>query len=232
MSHSSNIFYHGTWAGYGYAIMTRGFELGHEGRGHLLGRGVYLAQKVESAALWYFGLVITCTLQAGTRILWFDDNYDRRIINSLRREFGQELLDLGPHFHKAIPSNKRLTQTELIHLCSYVLMRARQKRDQYIFSARKGARMRYRDTWLRLSHLHEQVKRHGYDVLGDRSNLYWDSDELLVFNPSRVLPLSAHRLIREGDDFNERFSLSEPLPLAELQVISAKAQAEEDAEEE
>ena len=229
MSGDSNIYYHGTWAGYGYSIMTRGFELGHEGRGHLLGRGVYLATRVESAALWYFGLIFRCALQPGTRILWFDDDYDRRIINSLRREFGQELLDLGPQFHKAIPDNKRLTQTELIHLCSYIFMQGRRKRSKF-YTPRKGARRRYFDAWLQLSRLHEQVKRYGFDGVGDRSNLYWDSDELLIYNPSRVIPLSAHRLLREGDDWDETFTLLDPLPADELQVISEKAQAEEEEE--
>ena len=94
----------------GYAIMTQGFALGHEGHGHLLGRGVYVAQKLSSAALWTLDFVIVCQLQPGTHILWIGDTYDRGVIAYLRREFGQELLDLGPHFYRAIPANKQLTQ--------------------------------------------------------------------------------------------------------------------------
>ena len=175
-------YFHGTWAGYAYSIMTRGFELGHEGHGNLLGRGVYIAQKVSSAALWTFGdIVIRCRLQPGTRILWVDEDYDRRVIDSLRREFGQELLALGPHFHKVIPHNKHLTNQELIHLSSYVLMTARRKRRGY-YRSRKGKRRQYYDTWRRLSRLHDQLKRHGYDALGDRSFSDWDADEILVFD--------------------------------------------------
>jgi hypothetical protein len=56
---AKQIYYHGTWLGYGDAIMRRGFELGHDGHGNLLGRGVYIAQELASAALWEMGLIIT-----------------------------------------------------------------------------------------------------------------------------------------------------------------------------
>lgn len=221
-------YYHGTWVGYGEAIMTQGFALGHEGHGHLLGRGVYLAQNLSSAALWTQDFVIVCQLAPGTRILWIDDNYDRGVIAYLRREFGQELLDLGPHFHRAIPHNKQLTQKELIHLCGYVLMRAQRKRKETGLRPRKGKAVRYQSTWLRLSRLHGEVKRHGYDAIGNRSFADWDSDEILVFNPARVIPMSAHWLQREEDDWDERFWLSESIPELDLRVISEKAREEEE----
>lgn len=223
-----NIFYHGTWTGYGYAIMTQGFALGHEGHGHLLGRGVYVAQKLRSAALWTPDFVIVCQLQPGTRILWIDDTYDRGVIAYLRREFGQELLDLGPHFYRAIPTNKQLTQKELIHLCSYTLMQAQRKRKQTILRSHKSKVARYQSAWLRLSRLHGEVKRHGYDAIGNRSFADWDSDEILVFNPARVLPVSAHWLHRAGDDWDERFWLSQPIAELALKVISEKAREEEE----
>jgi hypothetical protein len=86
----------------------------------------------------------------------------------------------------------------------------------------------YFDAWLRLSRLHEQLKRHGYDALGDRSFLDWDSDEILVFNPSRVVPVNAHWLRRGGEYPHERLALSAPIPLKELAAISAAAQEEEE----
>lgn len=129
MATDSRVYYHGTWVGYGHAIMTRGFELGHEGRGNLLGRGVYIRQTLASAALWTpSNFIITCTLEPGTRILWVEESYDLRVIKYLEREFGRQLIELGPHFYRAIPHNKHLTQTELIHRCSYILHRARRER--------------------------------------------------------------------------------------------------------
>ncbi|HSG17856.1 MAG TPA: hypothetical protein VLE70_16245, partial [Anaerolineae bacterium] len=59
----------------------------------------------------------------------------------------------------------------------------------------------------------------------------WDSDEILVFNPARVIPVSAHELIREGDDFEESFSLSPALKPKELAEIAARAIAEEDEDD-
>lgn len=224
------IYYHGTWSGYGASIMRRGFELGHPGSGHLLGRGVYIARQLASAALWEAGLIIIVRLQPGTRILWIEDEYDQRVINSLRREFGQELLDLGPHFERAIPHNKQLRQRELIELCNYVLAEARRGRWRSALRGKKGRRVRYRETWQRLSRLHGHVKRYGYDAIGDRSNIAWDSDEILVFNPARVIPVSAHEVYREGDDFDESVSLSPALEPNGLTEISARAIAEEDEE--
>ncbi|HRQ41529.1 MAG TPA: hypothetical protein PLD25_26715 [Chloroflexota bacterium] len=225
------IYYHGTWTGHAYAIMSQGFALGHEGHGNMLGRGVYVAQQLQSAALWTPDFVIVCQLRPGTRILWVDDSYDRKVIGHLRREFGQELLDLGPHFHQAILANKRLTQKELIHLCSYLLMRAHRQRVQTIGRGRKGKVARYHDAWLRLSRLHGEVKGHGYEAIGDRSGADWDSDEILVFNPARVMPVSAHWLYRAGEDEAERFWLSEALTQAELQLISARAVEQEEEEQ-
>ncbi len=225
---SDRIYYHGTWTGYGYSIMTRGFELGHEGHGHVLGRGVYVAQELASAALWTWDFVIVCSLAPGTRILWIDGDYDQRVIDRLRREFGKELLELGPNFSRVIPHNKQLTQAELIELINFVLMQRRYKRYRGWRRPVKGKRAAYFGVWMRLNRLHQYVRRYGYDAVGDRSYYDWDSDEILVYNPTRVLPLSAHWLHRSGEDWDETFALSEAIPLDELQGISARAQEEEE----
>lgn len=222
----TEVYFHGTWNHAAYAIMTRGFELGHDGFGNMRGRGVYIAQNLSSAAHWtYDDMVIRCRLAPGTRILWMDGHYDQHVIDSLRREFGRELLELGPHFSKAIPHNKQLTRQELIHLTSYILMHPRRMRG---WRGNKGKNARYFGTWIRLSRLHEQLKRQGYDALGDRSFAYWDSDEVVVFNPSRVIALSAHRLIRGADRWDGPHSLSAPLDLPALRLIAEKAREEEE----
>jgi hypothetical protein len=229
MATNSRVYYHGTRAGYGHAIMTRGFELGHEGHGNLLGRGVYIAQTLAGVALWTLSeFIITCTLKPGTRILWVEENYDLRVIKYLEREFGRELTQLGPHFYRAIPHNKHLTQTELIHLCGYTLHRARRGRWRNTRRARKSKKAAFFTSWLRLSRLHEQLKHRGYDALGDRSFADWDSDEILVFNPSNVEPVSACWLHRTGEFPDEQISISAPIPEWELAEISACARAEEE----
>ena len=83
---------------------------------------------------------------------------------------------------------------------------------------------------MQLARLHGEIKRHGYDAIGNRSFAYWDSDEILVYNPARVIPVSAHRLCQKGEDGNEKYWLSEPIPLEKLQIISKRAQEEDEQE--
>ena len=142
--------------------------------------------------------------------------YDRKVIHYLKKEFGQELLDLGPHFYQAIPKNKQLTKIELITLCNYVFETSRKKRWQYALRSKKGKKAGYRQNWLRLSRLHEQVRRHGFDGIGDHSFKIWDSDQILVFNPSRVTPTSAHWL-RADEDFTN-FQISPTFSIEELKI--------------
>lgn len=215
-------YYHGTWDGYGYDIMIRGFELGHEGLGNMTGRGVYIAQKPRGAGLWARFLVIVCRLQPGTRILWVDDEYDQRVIDSLRRKYGQELLDLGPNFGRVLPPNKHLTNKELIHLCSYVRMQTRKQGWKRGLRPSKAQTARYLDGWRRIVPLHTQLRKHGYRALGDRSRLFWDSDEIVVYNPARVQPLSAHRF-KWVDDVGDDYELSSALSFEELRLIAKKA---------
>ena len=230
MSKRDKIYYHGTETRRAYTIMTQGFKRGTAVHGQRLGRGLYISQQLASARFWSHDIVIRCRLQRGTRILWIQEGYDHKIIDHLGKEFGKELLAAGPQFHKAIPRNKQLTKRELIALCNYVFETRQKKSWQYALRARKGKRARYWNAWEELSWLHEHVRRHGYDALGDRSYQTWDSDEILVFNPSRVTPISAHRLQRlfsedRGVEF-EKVIVSPAIDLAQLREISAQAQAE------
>jgi len=233
MPNPAKIYYHGTETRNAYAIMTQGFKLGEISKGCRLGRGLYITTRPESAVFWSHFITIKCKMQPGTRILWIKEGYDPKIIGQLRREFGKEILELGPHFAQAIPHNKQLTKSELIALCNQFFEKRYKKRWQYTFrGGRKGKRARYRDIWYQLSRLHQQVRFHGYDGLGDRTFQEWDSDEILLFNPSYMTPITAHWM--ESDEEGEFVRLSPALPLEELKSISAKAQEEHlrDLEEE
>ena len=223
------IYYHGTETRRAYAIMTEGFKVGEMVHGRLLGSGLYIAQELDTARFWSHHIVIQCQLRPGTRILWLHEGYDKSVLAYLKREFGRELLEAGPQFYKAIPKNKQLTKTELITLCNYIFKTRKEKIWQYGFTPRKGKKAQYYgNSWHDLSRLREQVRRHGYDALGDRSFEDWDSDEVLVFNPARVRPISAHRLYINGD---EAVTISAAIDLPELQEISARAQLEYEEEE-
>ena len=186
MADPHKIYYHGTETRSAYPIMTQGFKLGEISKGRRLGRGLYITTRPQSAVFWSHFITIKCHMQPGTRILWIKEGYDPQIIRQLRREFGQEILELGPNFAAAIPHNKQLTKSELIALCNYFFATRTKKRWRSWRRSQKGKQVKYRDTWYHLSRLHEQARLHRYDALGDRTFQEWDSDEILLFNPSRM----------------------------------------------
>ena len=222
MADAEKIYHHGTDNRLAYAIMTQGFKLGEVRHGRRLGRGLYITQRLESAVFWSHPIVIRCKMLPGTRLLWINDGYDRKIIRQLRREFGKEIVELGPQFDQAIPRNKQLTKSELIALCNYNFETRSKALWQYGLRRQKGKRAQFWNAWEQLSYLREHVRRHGYDGLGDRSFQEWDSDEILMFNPSRLIPISAHWLYADEDFDNVR--ISSALKLEELKTISKKAQ--------
>ena len=221
------LYYHGTAIRNAFSIMTDGFKIGEMRHGRWLGRGLYVAQRPESAWNWAWtyghqgGTIIACRLEPGTRVLWVGEECDKRVIAYLRREFGKELLDLGPNFDRAIPSNKQLSKNELIHLCNYVF----QQRGKLVCDGRRWARW---VLWEGLSRLSQHVRRHQYDAIGDRSFRFWDSDEIMVFEPSRVSPVSAHLVGTEGRRGEVQWPspgvpLPNPLDLDVLRRLSKEA---------
>lgn len=221
------IYYHGTDTRLAHAIMTQGFKIGEIEHGRLLGRGLYITQRLESARFWSSHIVMRCRLAAGTRILWIHEAYDRRVLRSLQREYGRELLARGPHFRQAIPRNKHLTSQELITLCNYLFATRRRLRDRSLWPRNARKAQAYMALWDDLSALHTQVRRHGYDALGNRTFQEWDSDEILVFNPSRVTPVTAHQLFWEVDTAeNDIVTISDSIDLDMLAVMSQQAQIE------
>lgn len=85
----------------------------HGGR---YGRGTYVTCNWRSAL--YFGPVLfRVELQSGTRIVRLDPPPDGKVLDSLRREFGREILTGSPW--KVMPKNKRLTLDEAIQLARH-----------------------------------------------------------------------------------------------------------------
>ena len=84
--------------------------------GGAYGRGTYITCNWRSAL--YFGPVLfRMELQPGTRIVRLDPAPDPKVIDTLTREFGREILRASPW--KVIPKNKRLTLNEAIQLARY-----------------------------------------------------------------------------------------------------------------
>lgn len=85
----------------------------HDGQ---YGRGTYVTCNWRTAL--HFGPVLfRVELQPATRILLLDVPPDAKVIDSLKREFGREILKAPPR--KVMPNNKRLTLNEAIQLARY-----------------------------------------------------------------------------------------------------------------
>ena len=224
------IYYHGTEARSLYSIATRGFILGEHTHGRVHGEGLYIGTRPETAGIWARPAhdkqqyAVKCRLNEGTRILWRDANYDKKIIRSLEREFGKNI-SRNYDFWKYIPPNKQLKSNELIALVSHL---------DYLQICRNSLWGRNLDKWREkkyrnLSRFSKFIRKYGYDALGDRTGRCWDSDDICVYNPSKVTPISFHRIEVTWPhdwDYPKRVDYSHPLSLDELQEISAADEAD------
>jgi hypothetical protein len=202
---SERIFYHGTHTESAYSIMRQGFKIGEETSGRNLGAGLYLTARVGFAAVWG-PIVIRCQLRAGTRILWHTP-VDQRTLKYLKKEFGAGITQ--PNFDKLIPKNKQLTQSELAQLWNYLI-------DRYYLNARSVQC----DFLPKFEHnfpfIYKHLKRCGYHGIGI---MHQEWPEMFLFNPSNVIPLSAHSYTSTGWEsewIKDNVTLSEPFTLAEL----------------
>jgi hypothetical protein len=199
-------FYHGTQNYCVHSIMAQGFRLEYEMWGRGLGHGVYLSGTEEFASLWG-DVIVRCELKAGCNILWHDD-YDRKIVAYLKREFGAGILK--PDFWKVLPKNKQLTKPEIIAVWNYLM--ANHYLGRRVFE--KGL---LRELQQQYSRVYEQLKRQKFDGVGYRED---DWPEMLIFNPSSVRPVSVHRWSRE------KKRLSDALDDAEIVKIQEEAENE------
>lgn len=196
-------YYHGTDEQYAWSIMTHGFSLANERWGRGWGNGVYLSGTDDFASTWG-RIIIRCQLLPGTRMLWRED-CDRKVIESLRKEFGKDIV--SPTFWKILPRNKQFTRNEVIQLWHYLVERFYESPRRF----RAGGFERLQKNY---SRIYEQLRRHGYDGVGFRDTGW---PEILVFNPARVQPLSAHRWSR----LTRR--LGAPIPVGRLKLMQLKA---------
>jgi len=199
----SAIFYHGTDEEYAWSIMSHGFRLENERWGRGWGNGVYLSGTDDFASTWG-RIIICCRLQTGTRLLWHE-SYDRKVIDSLRREFGKTIV--SPEFWKILPHNKQFTRSEVTQLWHYLVTR-------HYESPRRFNTGRFERLQKNYSRIYEQLRRHGYDGVGFRDTNW---PEMLVFNPARVQPVSAHRWSRITHHPGA------PIPVGRLKLMQTRA---------
>lgn len=119
-------YYHGTLPGNVKSIQKEGLknpvfisEHGKRfGSGEALGVGTYISDDWQ-VALFFGEALFRVQLQEGTKIVDISKDPDMKIINSIRKEFGQALFKPSAAFHKLIPHKKYLKQKELIELTRY-----------------------------------------------------------------------------------------------------------------
>ena len=179
--------------------MTHGFNLANERWGRGWGNGVYLSGTDDFASTWG-RIIIRCQLQVGTRMLWHED-YDRKVIESLRKEFGKDIV--SPTFWKILPRNKQFTRNEVIQFWHYLVERFYESPRRF----RAGGFERLQKNY---SRIYEQLRQHGFDGVGFRET---DWPEMLVFNPARVKPVSAHRWSKITRH------LGAPIPVGRLKLM-------------
>jgi hypothetical protein len=173
-------YFHGTRALAAVCISVDGFRLlptdmRHWGYG-AIGNGIYVTTLLETAAFFARDYVVRVGMAPGTRILRLDGQYDPSVIHYLSREFGKELF--SPNFDRAIPNNKHLSRTELIHLANYFWEKGNG------FAAWKGPEEQ--------GPMRRYLMKHKYDGVG-----CIESDlGVVVFNPSRLLVEGVFQLAR------------------------------------
>ena len=178
-------YFHGTNADSAEAIMAGGFSDRDYFddqmylRDGYLGRGVYLTRNVSNA-LFYGYTIVRVRLEPSTRMLTgLESPVDMPVIDSLRREFGRELLT-SEQPRKAIPPRKQLTHRELAELIKFHYQRCLGtpwRSDRWPPQRERH----YRAT----RSLASLLKRYGYDGYGDE----WDEIGLLIFAVDRAHPV-------------------------------------------
>ena len=179
----NQMYFHGTHPDCLHDIATQGFKIRESRTGRHLGNGVYVATSVKTVFGYGFEYVFKCELEPSTRILWIEKQPDKDVIAYLQKEFGRDILKVGAEINKVIPSNKQLTKKELIAFVTWFFHNKTEKWNKS---------WKYWGCWNNLSQLLKHVRRHGYNAIGDRSWRYWDSDQIMVFEPHRIKPLTCH----------------------------------------
>lgn len=213
---SGDFYYHGTKALAAVCISIDGFRLlptnlRRWGYG-AIGNGIYVTQVLNTASYFADSYVFRVRMRPGARILRLDGQYDRSVIQYLSREFGKEVL--SPHFDRAIPKNKHLTRTELIHLANY-LWKKEKGFAAWSSAEEQGPMRRY-------------LMQHKYDGMG-----CLDSDlGVVVFNPSTLQIEELFRLNPPAGGYSDPHTLDclsalDPAPLAVEAAASLVAAARE-----
>lgn len=184
-------YYHGTSPTSAVCISEEGFRiLDSEIRywGGAMGPGIYVTRRLKESLI-FGGLqsknhtyVLRVEFIPGTKVARIDDEASPKVLDSLRREFGQEVL--GPRFAQAIPGNKHLKPRELFALIGHL------EKTNLLFEEKTAKRQVRR--WL------QRLGYHGYGhTLNDLGVMLFDPSRLVLREVARLCQPEEHPFLAD-----------------------------------
>lgn len=183
---SHSVFFHGTSLERAASIAEEGFRAWFQEEDERpfasfgnLGVGVYLTCNWR-IALWFGPTLLRAEIRPGTRILNAAVAPDAKLLTSLQREFGRDILRRPPWL--VLPKNKRLTLRELVALFRYHYWNSWEK--DYGTAKDGGVKWtKQRDAhFRRLLDYRKILIRYGFHGFGNPR----DDNGVVIFAPDRV----------------------------------------------
>lgn len=215
----THVFYHGTSLEAAESIAREGFRVwypdpdcGHLPGGGNLGIGVYITCNWRMA-LFSGATLLRVTVQSGTRLLNAALPPDMACIDSLKREFGREILVKSPW--KVLPKNKKLKLGEVIALLRYHYLHTWEKyyREDPASSRRCPKRPDVHN--LRLDDFRRVLIRYGFHGYGSPAG----DNGIVLFAGDRLIPVEV--VAEVPSDASGRYGTVDPAEYADLDQVKS-----------
>ena len=202
-------YYHGTSYYSAYRILKEGFRLlSGIGQYGVKGPGTYITDNLDYAL--FMGqskggvenpnkpCIIQCELRADGPIMWSEKKYDPKVIKYLKKEFNKKIVDFNYDISKLVPKNKHIARKEAINLVNFWHEKDCKEREK---ERRKSGWGNYKtkgDSSF-IENTRYLLSSHGFSGWGQYTHDSWDSDEIVIFNPSHVVPVKVWEATGDWD---------------------------------
>lgn len=213
----THVFYHGTSLEAAESIAREGFRVwftdaegDHYARGGNLGNGIYISCNWRMAM--FFGpTLLRVTVQPGTKLLNAALPPDMACIDSLKREFGREILIKSPW--KVLPKNKKLKLGEVIALLRYHYLHTWEKYYRKDPQCSLRCPKRPEVHGLCLDDFRRVLIRYGFHGYGSPAS----DNGIVVFAGDRLMP--AEVIAEVSSDASGRWGTVDPAEFASLDQV-------------
>jgi len=191
-------YYHGTSYYSAYRILKEGFRLvNYFGRGGVKGEGIYVTDNLDYAYDMACSkgtpdtpnkpCLVQCEVKLANPIFWTKKEYDEKVIKYLKKEFDKRIVNRNYKVSKFIPKNKKLTKNEVINLVNYWGVQEEKEREKQ----RKKDPTSWWDCKGKgntsyMENARFLLQRYNFSGWGQYTHDCWDSDEIVIFNPSEI----------------------------------------------